>query len=239
MTAIPYKPSRSTPMEKGGPCEITLDAETIPSQLPQIRDMLLKDITPAKNLKDPEKIEADIAAKQESVMDKAGLNGLTCHIISLAVAIDDHEPVSFSTDSWENERKIIVEFFDYITKNCGNYAHTFIGHCVVGFDLKVLRQRCMVLGIKWPVIFESAFKDKWGESVFDTMLKWNGGDKHDFVSLEKLCMAFGVDTPKTEMTGADVYNYWRQGRIDEIAEYNKGDVIAVRAVKKAMTFDNI
>lgn len=231
---IERRPSKSEPQSKGAPCEITLDIETIPSQVMAVREYLAQDITPDSRLKDPVKIEADIAAKKEAAFDKAGLHGWSNHIVCLGVQLDDAEPVTFHTDSIEKERDIIVQFFDYITGNCGAYAHTYIGHNLLGFDLKVLRQRCMILGIKWPAIFNGAFNDKWGESVYDTMLRWTGS-RNEYISLEKLCVAFGIETPKDKMTGADVYKYWKAGRIKEIAEYCKGDVRATYALYRNMT----
>ena len=219
----------------GGPCEIALDIETIPNQNPWVREMLLRDIRPSGAIKDPIKIEADIAKKQAAVLDKAGLNGLTCHIMCLGIKVNDIPAVTFATGDWTKERDIIIEFFNYVVGLCGNYAHTVIGHCVIGFDLKILRQRCMVLGIQPPLVFERAFNDRYGEMVYDTALKWNGGDKHDYVKLDNLCLAFGVESPKQGMKGSDVYRYWQAGRIEEIAEYCRGDVEATHAVYKKMT----
>jgi len=231
---VERKPSKSEPQSGGAPCEITIDGETIPTQDAKIYEYLIENVTPDSRLKDPVKIEADIQKKREAVLDKAGLEGWCNHIICLGVQIDDHEPVTFHTDTIEKERDIIIQFFDYITGNCGAYAHTYIGHNIVGFDLKVLRQRCMILGIQWPAIFEGAFHDKWGESVYDTQLRWCGNNR-DYISLEKLCLAFGIESPKGDMTGADVYKYWKAGRIEDIAEYCKGDVRATYALYRNMT----
>jgi predicted PolB exonuclease-like 3'-5' exonuclease len=231
---IERRPSKSEPQVKGGPCEITIDIETIPSQVMAVREYLAKDITPDSRLKDPAKIEADIEKKKEAAFDKAGLHGWSNHIVCLGVKVDDHPAVTFHSESFEDERKIIIQFFDYITENCGAYSHTWIGHNIIGFDLKILRQRCMILGIKWPVMFEHPFNDKWGEAVYDTQIKWTG-DKREYISLEKLCIAFGIESPKSDMTGADVYKYWKAGRIKEIADYCKQDVEATYALYRNMT----
>jgi hypothetical protein len=231
---VERRPSKSEPVIKGGPCEIVTDIETIPSQIAAIRESVAKDITPPANWKDPEKIEAYIAREKEKQIAKLGLNGYSAHIICIGAKIDDSPAVTFHSESFEDERKIIIEYFDYISKNCGAYAHTWIGHNISGFDFKILRQRCMVHQIKWPVMFEKPFNDKWSEAVYDTMTRWTG-DQREYISLDKLCLAFGIESPKSEMSGEDVYKYWQAGRIKEIAEYCKKDVEATYAVYRNMT----
>lgn len=217
------------------PCEIIIDLETIPSQRMDVQDYLRKNITPDARLKDPEKVAADMANKEAAALDKSGLEGWSNHIICIGVGINDHPAIDFYTENpIEKERDMIIRFFDYISQNCGKYAHTWIGHNLNRFDLKVLRQRCIVLGIKWPSIITAAFQDKWGDVTFDTMLKWCG-DNRDSISLEKLCLALGVETPKDDLKGSEVYQAWKDGRNDQIREYCRRDVEATRAVYRKMT----
>ena len=55
------------------------------------------------------------------------------------------------------------------------------------------------------------------------------------ISQDNLCRALGLP-PKDIMKGSDVYQYWKDGRYDEILEYNKEDVRTVRDIHKRMMF---
>lgn len=253
-------------------CEIVIDIETIPSQLPWVKEYVAKKValpkyiappeepTPPKSMKkqetidkwyesDFERIKAenkaayDDALQQEEnkyqaalkeAYEKCSFDGAMNHIICIGVAIDSMEPVTLSIHSHEQEAANIKRFYDYLQEQCGDYAHTFIGHNVHNFDLKILRQRSIVLGVQWPNFMSRLFGDKWGDVCYDTMLRWSN-DRRDYVSLDKLCHVFGIETPKDGMSGADVYRYWQEGRHQEIADYCKDDVIATRAVYRNMT----
>ena len=110
--------------------------------------------------------------------------------------------------------------------------HVWIGHNIRNFDLPFLYKRSVILGIKPPidVPFSSGPSSK---QVFDTMTEWAGWNK--YISQDALCRLLGLPV-KEGMTGADVYQYWQDGRYPEILEYNKRDVETVRAIHRRMTF---
>lgn len=253
-------------------CEIVIDIETIPSQLPWVKEYIEKKVaqpkfiappeepTPPKNMKKQETIDKwyaedfeRIKAEQKAVYDEAlsqeeskyqatlkkayekcALDGAMNHIICIGVAIDDAAPVSLSIHSHEQERDNLRRFYDYLQEHCGDYAHTWIGHNISGFDFKILRQRSIVLGVQWPVFLQRAFQDKWGDAVYDTMLRWSN-DRRDYISLDKLCHVFGIESSKQNMHGDEVYKYWLEGKYQEIANYCIGDVDKTRAVYRNMT----
>ena len=253
-------------------CEIVIDLETIPSQLPWVKEYIEKkvaqpkfiappsDPTPPKSMKKQETIDKwfendferikseqkadynDALAQEENkyqaalkqAYEKCALDGAMNHIVCIGVAIDDQEPLAFSIHDHTQEAANIQRFYDYLQEQCGEYAHTFIGHNLTGFDLKVLRQRSIVLGVKFPTFMQRVFNDKWGEASYDTMLRWSN-DRRDFVSLDKLCHVFGLESSKDNMHGGEVYKYWQEGRHQEIADYCKDDVRKTRDVYRNMT----
>ncbi len=72
----------------------------------------------------------------------------------------------------------------------------------------------------------------WMFGVHDTMVEWAGS--RDRISLDRLCKVFGIEG-KGDITGADVYPMYKEGRIDEISQYCAHDVDITRAVYKRMT----
>ena len=83
------------------------------------------------------------------------------------------------------------------------------------------------------------FKAKpWDDSVFDTMTAWAGVGNR--VSLAKLCKVFDLDAKGTEIgdeiDGSKVWDFVREGRIEDVAKYCGGDVVRTRAIHKRLTF---
>jgi predicted PolB exonuclease-like 3'-5' exonuclease len=155
--------------------------------------------------------------------------------------VDDSKPFSVYSSSWkDDEVKVISAFYDAVSSRYDpsrNQRPVFIGHNIIGFDLRFLFQRSVMLGIKPPLIIP--FKAKpWDDSVFDTMTAWAGVGNR--VSLSKLCKVFDLDAKGTEIgdeiDGSKVWDFVRDGRIDDVATYCMGDVERTRAIYKRLTF---
>lgn len=214
---------------------IYLDIETAASQDSRVREYYTKSIEAPSNYKDTDKIEAYIASKSEEAAAKSSLDGLG-HIICIGVAIDDEPVIDFHCDSVIQEKSLLNRFYAFLDlKLGGNFKpKTFIGHNIVGFDLPILKKRSMVLGVKPPSLIPFDAKP-WDSSVFDSMTRW---DVRNFVSQEKLCMAFGIEG-KQGMDGSMVNQAFLDGKIEEIAAYCRNDVEVVRNIYKRMTFEGV
>lgn len=111
-----------------------------------------------------------------------------------------------------------------------------VGHNVAGFDLRFLMQRFIVNGIKPHSFIKRAAEAKpWeSEKVFDTMVQFAGVGNR--ISLDKLCLALSIPSPKGDMDGSMVSQAVADGRILEVVEYCKRDVVATNAVYRKMNF---
>lgn len=221
---------------KNDTSEIFFDIETIPSQEPWVRGWVEDTIKPPGNIKNPESIEKWMAEKKadaiEDKLDSLGFEGATNHIICLACAIDNGASVDFTAATIADEAKIITAFYSHIEANTNRMNRLFIGHNIAGFDLRILRQRSIVLGIKIPRNIPFAAKP-WDANPFDTMVQWTGSAR-DFVKLDLLAKAFGLPG-KQNMDGSMVYPAWKEGRIAEIASYCRDvDVPMTRDVYRKM-----
>ena len=67
------------------------------------------------------------------------------------------------------------------------------------------------------------------------MHEWNKWGR-DFVKLDVLAQCLGIPSPKTEMDGSTVYEFYKTGKLDEIYEHCKRDVQTVREIYRRMTF---
>lgn len=165
---------------------------------------------------------------------KTSLDGSRGQICAFGIALNDLGTVVFYDDS--DERSIIVDAFEYLSDNYDygtNRIPKFIGHNVINFDLRFLFQRCVVHGIKPPpfIPFNPA---PWADNVFDTSTKWAGHGNR--ISMNNLCAALDMEGKSEGLDGSKVWDYVKDGRIDEVAAYCKGDVDRTREIYKRMTF---
>lgn len=215
--------------------EITIDIETIPSQEGWVYEFVASDIKPPATITKADTLanwyETKHAAAVQDALAKTSFDGAMCHIVTIGVQVDDDEPVTFYATKHVDERQMLVDFYKHI-HSLGDYAHSFIGHNAAQFDMKLIRHRGIILGVNPPPVISRLNDDKWGDKIFDTMLRW---DAKNFISLDKLCLAFGMEG-KGDFTGKDVYKAWQNGEESKIRAYCADDVKKTRAVYKRMTF---
>lgn len=236
-----------------------MDIETIPGQAAAVLEALRADAEAEKaecrapaNYKDDAKIAEHIAAQHAvidaAVMDKwrkTSFDGAYGQIAVVSFAIDGGEPVKVYRDDWQApgaETGLLEELRDTMHERLNpktELAAQIIGHNVSAFDLRFLVQRSIILGVKpHPVLARAAACKPWEtDRVFDTMVQWAGVGNR--ISLDKLCKALGIQSPKGELTGALVWDYVQAGRISEVADYCAADVVAVREVYRRMTFAEV
>lgn len=218
---------------------IYLDIETCPAQNPAVRDDIAKTIEPPGNISKAETIAAWHAEKKPGLIEEAwrktSFDGAVGHVCVIGLAFDDAPPIALWQDNWlTDEHDVLRELFgtiDFHVAKHPNVRPTFIGHNLVEFDLRFLFQRCVVLGVKPSRHIPFGCKP-WDDCVYDTMARWGarvGG------SLDRITKAIGLEG-KGDIDGSMVWDYVRDGRIGEIAEYCKHDVALTRSLHKRMTF---
>lgn len=216
-----------------------LDLETIPTDRADVRAYLAASVKHPATISKAETIakwndESRPGAIDEAVA-KTGLDGSFGRVCVIGWALDDGDvqTVYNATD----ERILLQAFADRLRiKPSEQFATAVVGHNVSGFDLRFLVQRYIVHNIRPPVVIARAAQAKpWeADKVFCTMTQWAGVGNR--VSLEKLCLALSIPSPKSDITGATVAAAVSAGRIDDVAAYCVGDVQATRAVHRRMTF---
>lgn len=214
------------------------DIETIPSQLPGIRQEYIDAAQAPGTYKKQESIDAWLAenreAEGEAAWLKTSFDGGVGHACAIAWAIGDDKPQAFLTtniNDRKEEARMLRDFFCVLTD--AGPAHTFIGHNIIGFDLPFLWKRAMVLNVKPPSFFPRNPKP-WSELVRDTMLLWDGQQRAGG-SMDRICRLMGIPG-KGDISGADVWPMVKAGRISEVAAYCCGDVERTRAMYQRMTF---
>jgi hypothetical protein len=220
---------------------IYLDVETLPGLSPTARAIAAESIKPPGTLKKPETIAAWWQDEAPAAIDEAhrkqALDAAMGELCAVGFAGDDAEPVSLVRGLDEPEAVFLVRALDGIralldtgTIRSGT-GHDwpaepfFIAHNAP-FDLGFLLRRCWVNGTRPPFKLPTPSARE-GKDYGDTMSLWAG--YRGTISLDRLCRALGVPSPKAEgMDGSQVFDLWQAGDHERIATYNAADVLAVR-----------
>ena len=173
----------------------------------------------------------------ENKWRKTALDGSRGEIVVIGYEIIDHKsPLVFSRGIGDPESLVIKSFFrDLQSEIRSAHQHSeqirFIGHNIEAFDLRFLWQRSVIRGIEPPCNLQMS---RYSDRLFDTMTQWAGFGNR--ISLDNLCSALGVPSPKSEIDGSMVWDYVRDGRILEVSDYCATDVTATRLCFQRMTF---
>lgn len=215
--------------------KIFFDIEHVKTRRPDFRDRIAKSIKPPATMKKAETIAKWEDEEKESAIDAAVeatvFNGGLCHVVQIQYALSDNKPVVLIAKTIEEEKSIIGDFFDAIRPQFESLQ--FVGHNIASSDIKILRQRCAVLGINMPSNFLRATRAKpWDEILFDTMIQWAGIG--GTVSMDNLCYYLGVQTPKSDIRGDNYGEYWSNQLFDDCERYGFDEIVALREVYNRM-----
>lgn len=215
-----------------------IDIETLPTNRADIEAEIRASVRPPAQYKKPESIEAWMKSEGveagEEAFRRTALDGSFGRVCVVGFALDE-EPVEclYGLDERELLEKVLLQF-EVLTAN--RFTTCVVGHNVSGFDLRFLVQRFIVHGMRPPIAIARAAQAKpWEtEKVYDTMVQWAGVGNR--ISLDRLCKALSIESPKGDLDGSKVYDYVKAGRIVEVSDYCAKDVEAVRKVHRRMTF---
>lgn len=200
--------------------KLFFDIETLPASghdMPLIKQFYEE--MKAKKIGEAPKLDFDTFHRNTSFQGEFG------RIFCIGYARDDEPAEALSGD----ERQMLIDFWEEAREE-----RLFIGHNIMEFDFRFIYKRSVILGVRPSR--DLSFARYRSEPIFDTMKEWEKWGAQG-ASLHKLSLALGIASPKEEgIDGSKVYDYFLEGRGDEIIKYCKRDVEATRAVYKKMTF---
>lgn len=170
---------------------------------------------------------SETSETEDHKIKRLSLSALTAKILCIGYAIEP--PRDAPAVILHGEETQILSDFWKMTTDIG----LFVGHNILDFDLRFIYQRSVINRIK-PAR-EIPFQRFRSFPVFDTMHEWSKWGR-DFVKLDLLAKSLGIPSPKTDMDGSKVYEYYQAGNLSDIYEYCKRDVETVRSVYHRMTF---
>lgn len=214
-----------------------VDIETIPTGDDAVKAHIDANIKPPAQMKKAETIAAwEENEKPNAVAEaiaKTSFDGAYGRVCCIGWAWNDRQAscdIEFSSGTHDEKMGLLFFFAaaDHLRPRGGDVV--IVGHNVLGFDIRMITQRAMVLGVKLPAWWPINPRP-WSENVHDTMLMWAG--HNGTVSLDRLARALGLEG-KGNIDGSMVAGMFERGEYEEIAEYCVQDVERVRAVHRKM-----
>lgn len=220
-----------------------IDVETIPQQ-PEAEAMaeIAKTIQAPAQMSKPETIaawhsgEGTYAGVKQALIEetyrKTSFDGTKGEIISISFAVEDSPVIKIHRGMFAEEAEMLEAAKLEILASLGGKSPWFIGHNIGGFDLKFLFQRYVINRVNPQIDFKHWGRH--GSQYYDTMQAWAGYGNR--ISQDNLCKALGIEGKPDDIDGSKVWDFYRAGKIEEIANYNADDVEKVRAIYKRMNF---
>ncbi|MHC5058902.1 MAG: ribonuclease H-like domain-containing protein [Planctomycetota bacterium] len=197
---------------------IAFDLETIAN--PWMVDAL-PEPTAKANLKDPKKIEADIAEKKAKLIDRMPLNGNTAMICAVGLTFMDEAGELISTalmlETASQEAGLLDEMWYILGQGRAGYI-TFNG---VGFDIPMIQRRTMAQGLTAGAHIDAGkYATPPRGNHWDMMQIISNYGSMESGSLDFCCEALlGVGKyDDGSADSADVGALWMEGDKDEIAK---------------------
>jgi len=166
-------------------------------------------------------------ADEPTIIKRLSLSAVTARILCIGYSIEP--PPEAPVDILHgDETEILRNFWRLATD-----ISLFVGHNILDFDLRFIYQRSIINQIKPSrEIPLSRFRSS---PVFDTMHEWSKWGR-DFVKLDALAKSLNIPSPKEDLDGSKVFEYYQAGNLSDIHEYCKRDVETVKRVYRRMTF---
>lgn len=168
--------------------------------------------------------------EQSVYLEKAGLlaefNKIVCVSLGCWLAKGDKPESSLYVKNIIGEERDILTTLSEALRN----APQLCAHFGKGFDYPVLARRFLIHGLPIPMILNTKGLKPWEIPLVDTQELWKFGDLRHSCSLDLLAHIFGLPSPKKNMDGSMVAEYFYAGRIEEIAQYCEADVRTLAGV---------
>lgn len=205
-----------------------LDIETVPqmpsyNQVPE-RMRVLWDKKAERIAQSPEESPADL-------YPRAGIYAEFGKIICIVVGYFYEGKFRVKSFAGDDEEKLLIDFAKLLIGFQQRKEPKLCGHNAKEFDFPYICRRMIVHRIDIPELINAAGKKPWETSFLDTMDMWRFGDYKSYTSLDLLTSIFDISTPKDEIDGSMVCDYyWNKKELETIVKYCKKDVIALAQV---------
>ncbi len=201
--------------------KLFFDIETIPSA----EEHKEKHLEILRSKKKYESMEDDLIHVNTS------LDGTFGRICCIGIIKEGPQGVIFKDVLRGSEKEMLTKFWD-LARGVWRY----VGHNVWGFDMPFVVQRSIINNVR-PLGIN--FRRYMKEPLYDTMLEWTfwNFDREKMPKLDTLAKVLGLPSSKDDMDGSMVWQYYQDGRLEDICKYCMKDVELTRQVYYRMSFE--
>lgn len=181
---------------------------------------------------------------EQSFKDKAALYAPFARIACIVVgSIQDGDKLRVRSFAEPDEKVLLTKFNEGVklTKTAKPDS-LFAGFNIIGFDLPFLVKRMLVNDIEPAPVLDVAETKPWDQRVLDLSTFWRGNSFYPD-SLASVLVAMGLPSSKSVMNGSEVSDAYYAGKINDIVEYCKMDVLQTASLyrkfmhKKILSFE--
>jgi hypothetical protein len=179
----------------------------------------LEPVTPDARLKDPEKIKADIADKEQARLNKLALDWNVGRIVAIGWWTEEQGTHGMVCRDEMEERIALTSFWD------ASRHRTIVGFNLKGFDLRFMVQRSRYLRVPHPILDFSKYSRR---GVTDLYLDLTFGDgTYDQGAMKRtlhaFCRRFGIPV-NDDIKGAEIPALVAAGQWEQVKAHCLSDV---------------
>jgi len=163
-------------------------------------------------------------ALEEFFEEKSPLYAPFARIACIVVGRIDGENLKVKTYAGEEDQLLTNFMTDLSMFTTARPGAALCGFNNIGFDQPMITKRSMVNNVQLHPLLDTAHLKPWEINALDLSTLWKGASFYPD-SLVAVATALGLPSPKTGMDGAKVSEAFYAGKIDEIVEYCKADVL--------------
>jgi DNA polymerase elongation subunit (family B) len=202
-----------------------IDIETVPAA-PSFNEMpeILRKLWERK----AETISRKEGETADSLFPRAGIYAEFGKVICISAGFYRGGEFRIKSFFGHDEKKILSEFSVLLSGYFSTPDRYICAHNGKEFDFPYLSRRMLINRLPLPAVLDNSGKKPWEVPFLDTMEMWRFGDFKNYTSLELLAAIFGIDNPKDDIGGSEVWKvYWQDDDLERIRMYCQKDVLAI------------
>jgi predicted PolB exonuclease-like 3'-5' exonuclease len=159
----------------------------------------------------------------DAYLEQGGIVSTFGRIVCISYGYVSNTGAPVITSAYGNDERDIVFKFNEVLKKVETKNFNLCGFRIVYFDIPYLLHKLHKYGIEPANILYLYDKKPWEMRVVDISDDWKSKFAWGF-SFDEVCYELGVESPKDNMDGSQVHQYYWSGRIEEIKTYCEKDV---------------
>lgn len=162
---------------------------------------------------------------EELYLNKAPLYAEFGKICCISVGMEIEGEFKKFSFAKVDEKELLMQFVTWIDRKFSQNNNTkVIGHTHKAFDIPFIMRRCIVHELSIPTICDTAHMKPWEQNFLIDIAELWKSTSYASTNLTNICYALGIESPKIDIDGGQVSDYYFNGKIEEIKKYCEKDV---------------